>query len=240
MGNDSASRPASQSIPKIALVLACLFHAWLAIPCSADDQLANAIEAGRSFVRSEYQKKFNSMVLLWRGISEFFVQNPQYKILFGPVSISRDYHTISKNLIVKFLKTNNFDPHLSRLVNPRNFYRSSRVQGVNSKIIKSSFEDIDDISLLISEIENDSKGVPILLRHYLKLNGSLISFTSDKAFSSVVDGLLLVDLTKTDSKLLRRFMGEKGFESFTRYHQNLPETEDDIKYKKYLDTTDVP
>ena len=179
------------------------------------------------------------MVLLWRGIGEFFVQNPRYKILFGPVSISRDYHTISKNLIVKFLKTNNFDPQLSRLVSPRNSYRSSRVEGVSSKIIKSSFEDIDDVSLLISEIENDSKGVPILLRHYLKLNGSLISFTSDKAFSSVVDGLLLVDLTKSDPKLLRRFMGEKGFETFSRYHQTLPEEDDSITYKKYLNTTDV-
>ncbi|MGD2270450.1 MAG: lysophospholipid acyltransferase family protein [Desulfobacterales bacterium] len=199
-----------------------------------DHQLANAIEAGRSFVRSEYQKKFNSMVLLWRGISEFFVRNPHYKILFGPVSISRDYHTISKNLIVKFLKTNNFNAQLSRLVRPRNSYRSSRVEGVSSKIIKSSFQDIDDISLLISEIENDSKGVPVLLRHYLKLNGSLISFNADKSFSSVVDGLLLVDLTKTDSKLLRRFMGEKGFETFTRHHQALPEANTPISSKKNL------
>jgi putative hemolysin len=202
-----------------------------------DHQLVNAIEAGRSFIRSAYQKKFNSMVLLWRGIGEFFVQNPHYKILFGPVSISRDYHTISKNLIVRFLKTNNFDPQLSRLVNPRNSYRSGRIEGVSSKIIKSSFQDIDDISLLISEIENDGKGVPILLRHYLKLNGSLISFNADKAFSSVVDGLLLVDLTKTDPKLLRRFMGEKGFEAFTRYHQALPEEDEiikDINTKKFL------
>jgi putative hemolysin len=183
------------------------------------NRLVNAIEMGRSFIRSEYQKKFNSLMLLWRGIGEFIGQNPHYKILFGPVSISQDYHTVSKNLIIRFLKINNLDPQLSRFVSPRNSYRSGRVEGVSSTIIKSSFQDIDDISLLISEIENDGKGVPILLRHYLKLNGSLISFNADKAFSSVVDGLLLVDLTKTDPKLLRRLIGEKSFENFLRYQQ---------------------
>jgi putative hemolysin len=198
------------------------------------NQLVNAIETGRSFIRSEYQKKFNSLVLLWRGIGEFIARNPHYKILFGPVSISKDYHAVSKNLIVRFLKTNNLDPKLARFVSARNSYRSGRVEGVNSTILKSSFQDIDDISLLISEIESDGKGVPILLRHYLKLNGSLISFNSDKAFSRVVDGLLLVDLTKTDPKILKRFMGENGFETITRYHRVLPEKDDTVNYKKYL------
>ncbi len=116
------------------------------------------------------------------------------------------------------------DPTLNSMKSHLNFYktvtlllenltpcgiscRDSRVKGVRSKILKSSFQDIDDISLLISEIEMDGKNVPILLRHYLKLNGSLISFRADEAFSSVVDGLLLVDLTgllPCKPRLLRR------------------------------------
>ena len=188
-------------------------------------RLDNAIETGRSFVRSEYQRKFNSLVLLWRGIGEFIGRNPQYRILFGPVSISQDYHVVSKNLMIRFLKENNFDTSLSRFVKPRKPYRGRRVRGVNKSVLKASFQDIDDISVLISEIENDGKGVPILLRHYLKLNGNLISFNVDREFSSVVDGLLLVDLDKTETKLLKRFMGENGHTVFKKFRDKVPPME---------------
>ena len=185
-------------------------------------RLQTAVEFGRSFIRSEYQKKFNSLMLIWRGIGEFVVQNPQYKILFGPVSISRDYHSVSKNLMVRFLKQNKFDNTLSKYVSARHPYRSVKLTGVDKQAIKSSFQDIDDISLLVSEIEKDGKGIPVLLRHYLKLNGTLVSFNVDKAFSNVVDGLLIVDLSTTDPKLLKRFMGPDGYQTFTRYYARRP------------------
>jgi len=183
-------------------------------------RLNNSIEVGRSFIRSEYQKKFSSLKLIWRGIGEYVSQNPQYHVLFGTVSISKGYQKLSRNLIIRFLKTNKFDLLLSRFVSPRNPFRSRPIRGINQDILKSSFQDIDDISLLISEIEKDGKGIPILLRHYLKLNGHLISFNVDKAFSSVVDGLLLVDLTQTDAKLLKRLMGKNAYEIFKRHYPN--------------------
>ena len=161
-------------------------------------------------------------MLLWRGIGEFIARNPHYRVLYGPVSISKDYNAISKTLMVRFLKQNNFDPSLSRFVSPRKPYRVRRIKGINKRVLRFSFHDIDDISILISEIEKDGKGIPILLRHYLKLNGSLISFNVDKAFSSVVDGLLLVDLNQTDPKLLKRFMGESGYENFKHQSQMIP------------------
>jgi putative hemolysin len=185
-------------------------------------RLTHSIEFGRSFIRVEYQRKFNSLTMIWRGIGEFVSRNPQYNILFGPVSISKDYQRLSRNLIIRFLKTNRFDFLLSRLVSPRKPYRSRRIRGISQHILQTSFSDIDDISLLISEIEKDGKGIPILLRHYLKLNGQLISFNVDKAFSGVVDGLLMVDLTQTEEKLLRRFMGNEGHAIFQRYHAKRP------------------
>jgi putative hemolysin len=185
-------------------------------------RLQHSIEFGRSFIRAEYQRKFNSLTMIWRGIGELVSQNPQYNLLFGPVSISKDYQRLSRNLMIRFLKTNRFDFLLSRLVSPRKPYRSRRIRGISQHILQTSFSDIDDISLLISEIEKDGKGIPILLRHYLKLNGQLISFNVDNAFSGVVDGLLMVDLTQTEEKLLRRFMGNKGYAIFKRYHSQRP------------------
>ncbi len=175
-------------------------------------QLGRAIEFGRSFIRSEYQKKYNSLILIWRGIGEFIGRNPQYHILFGPVSISRDYHNMSKTLLVRFLKKNNLHQSLSGYVRPRRPYRCPRIGCIDQTALLSTFRDIDDISLLISEIEKDRKGVPVLLKHYLKLNGRLLSFNLDKSFSNALDGLLMVDLRQTNPKILRRFIGPQGAE----------------------------
>ena len=182
------------------------------------EQLNRSIEFGRSFIRLEYQKKFNSLMLLWKGIGTFIAHNPQYKILFGPVSISRDYHTVSRNLIVRFLQAKRFDNTLARFVSPRKPFRSMEFLGGTRRLLHTAVNDVDDISLLISEIERDGKGIPVLLRQYLKLNGSLISFNLDREFSDVVDGLLMVDLRKTDPRLLKRFMGEEGVKRFTAVH----------------------
>lgn len=182
-------------------------------------RLGQAIEFGRSFIRSEYQKKFHSLMLLWKGIGEFVSRHPGNHILFGAVSISQDYHKVSRNLMVRFLKENRFDRRMSRFVRPRNPYRSRRIEGINRHLLRSSFRDITAVSVLISEIEKDGKGLPVLLRQYLNLNGKFLSFNVDKMFSDVVDGLLVVDLRHSDPRLLKRFMGPQGFERFREYHQ---------------------
>lgn len=173
------------------------------------NHLQGAIEFGRSFVRPEYQRKFNSLLLIWRGIGEFIRRNQQYRILFGPVSISSDYHAVSKTLLIKFLKEKKFNPNLSPYVTARRPFRPTRNRHLDQTLLQANIRDVDDISFLISEIEKDGKGVPILLKHYLKLDGKLLSFNIDKEFSGVVDGLLLVDLCQTDPKILHRFMGTK-------------------------------
>jgi len=186
-------------------------------------QIDPAIEMGRSFIRSEYQKKRQSLALLWRGIGEFVVRHPRYKVLFGPVSISREYNPLSRNLMIQFFKAAKFDPQFARLVRaknpPRNRVRD-RLEGIDKRILKSALRDTEDVSALISEIEKDAKGIPVLLRHYLKLNGTLLSFNVDKDFSRVLDGLILVDLSKTDPKLLKRYMGREGCTSFLQFHES--------------------
>ncbi|MEJ2473565.1 MAG: lysophospholipid acyltransferase family protein [Desulfobacterales bacterium] len=191
------------------------------------EQLNRSVEFGRSFIRPEYQKKFNSLMLLWKGIGAFIAHNPHYNILFGPVSISKDYHTVSRNLIVRFLQTKRFDDTLARFVSPRKPFRTREFQGSTRRLLHTAVSDLDDISLLISEIERDGKGIPVLLRQYLKLNGSLISFNLDREFSDVVDGLLMVDLRKTDPRLLKRFMGEEGVRQFTAVHGPLADPADE-------------
>ncbi|MCE5271179.1 lysophospholipid acyltransferase family protein [bacterium] len=176
-------------------------------------RLDNAIELGRSFIRREYQRHPSSLALLWRGIGELVCREPWRCVLFGPVSISRDYHAVSRRLIVQFLSRNRLDPDLSRLVRPRKPFRiaAGALEG-------GSLRDIEDVSMLVSELEADGKGVPVLIKHYLRLNASLLSFNVDRKFSDVVDGLIRVDLRTTDPRILSRFMGRHGFARFAEHH----------------------
>jgi hypothetical protein len=66
---------------------------------------------------------------------------------------------------------------------------------------------------MISDIESDRKGVPVLLRQYVKLGGRLMGFNIDPSFGSS-----LVDLLKCDRRVLGRFMGKQGAEDFFGYH----------------------
>jgi hypothetical protein len=147
------------------------------------------------------------------------VLHPQYRILFGPVSISDAYQNVSKNLMVQFLERHKADDQLLGSVRPRRPYRYYRFKSAKTVSDLSRTDNMEEISLLISEIEKDGKGMPVLLKHYLKLNARILSFNVDKNFSNVVDSLIKVDLMETDSRMLDRLMGVEGRKSFYCYHR---------------------
>lgn len=180
------------------------------------EQIDPALEMGRSFIRIEYQRSYAPLLLLWKGIGHYVVKYPKYKILFGPVSINKDYHTFSRHLMVTFLKIHNYMPELARKVKPKTPFRTRRIKGLDPK--KSIIKNIEDVSELISEFESDEKGIPVLLKQYLKLGGKLLGFNVDPDFSDVLDGLILVDLTKTNETILKRYMGDEGIKKFHDYH----------------------
>jgi putative hemolysin len=180
-------------------------------------QISPALEMGRSFVRLEYQKQFLPLLLLWRGIGTYVQRNPRYTKLFGPVSINSEYSLVSQKLMVEFLKEHSMDER-ARLVRPKTPPNAERLKGFDPKTMSTVLRDLSDLSSLVSEIEQDRKDVPILLKQYLKLGGVLLGFNIDPDFSNVLDGLILVDLCKTDKRLLERYMGADGAESFvSRY-----------------------
>ena len=182
------------------------------------EKLNPAMELGRSFIRKSYQRKYNSLFLLWKGILTYVCHNPRYNHVFGPVSISKEYNAISKNLLVQFLRHHFFHPEYSLHVRPRNPFRTPRILGLGRKQVSSSLGKVEHVSALISDVEEDGKGIPILIRQYLKMNASLLSFNLDPEFSDVLDGLILIDLTTSSRRLLNRYMGQKEAEQFLAHH----------------------
>ena len=181
------------------------------------DRISPALEMGRSFVACQYQKKRSTLAILWRGIGEYLHRNPQYRVLYGPVSISAQYNTISKDLMVQFLMERKTSEELAKFVKAKNPPKVT-MKSVDIKALMEGAADIDHVSALVSEVEFDNKGIPTLLKHYLKLDGQLLAFNVDNEFGSCIDGLIMVDLLKTDPKLLKSYMGEKQTIEYRKYH----------------------
>jgi hypothetical protein len=64
-----------------------------------------------------------------------------------------------------------------------------------------------------------AKGVPVLLRQYLKLGARFFSFNVDTAFGDAIDALMYVDLAQTD--ILDRYMGKEAATNFFAHHRRL-------------------
>lgn len=182
------------------------------------EQIGSAIEVGRSFVRSEYQRSYTPLLLLWRGIGQFVVNRPRYHTLFGTVSINNEYDRVSRELIRLFLRVNNYLPDLAKWIRARNPMAKTKVRGVDAETTEFIVKDPNDISELLHDLESEQKQLPILLKQYLKLGGRIMGFNLDPGFGDVLDGLIFVDLRETDPKMLERYMGKEGARSFLSYH----------------------
>jgi hypothetical protein len=104
------------------------------------------------------------------------------------------------------------------MVKPRKPYRYVGGKKLLKEFISTRLQDVDDCSAVISSLETDGKGIPVLLKHYLRLNGTILSFNVDKDFSSVLDGLIMVDLLETDVRLPSKMMGEELWTAYKRHH----------------------
>jgi putative hemolysin len=180
-----------------------------------------SLELGRSFIRQEYQKQYAPLLLLWKGILNYIAgHRPEIAVLYGAVSISADYHPLSRQLLAQFLLAQNASDGLGNLVAPRRPFRPRAARTCDIDAIVRLVPSLDHLSNLIADIESDGKGAPILLRHYAKLGARLLGFNVDHKFSDAVDGLILVDLRKTDANLLARYMGKERASAFLQGHRN--------------------
>lgn len=172
--------------------------------------LGNAVEVGRSFITEEYQRKFLLLGLIWQGIGEFMNRRPKHFILYGPVSISSDYSQLSRNLMVSFLRTNRWSTKIAKRAKAKNPFRAKALSPTLHQWVQEEGRSLEDVSAVISSAEPDGKGIPVLVKHYLRLKGSFVGFAVDPKFNDALDGLIVVDIRNMEDKQLVKYFGLKG------------------------------
>jgi putative hemolysin len=182
------------------------------------EKLGPALELGRSFIRPEYQRQYAPLLLLWKGIARLLTTHAKIPVLFGAVSISNDYSKTSREMIYRFFETRIREDELAAMIEPRRPFRPAGLWPWDCRAMCAALRDLEDLSQPITDVETDGKGLPILLRQYAKIGGKLIGFNVDRKFSNALDGLVVVDLRKTESGVLERYMGREGAAEFRRHH----------------------
>ncbi|MDF2430658.1 MAG: hypothetical protein JWP44_289 [Mucilaginibacter sp.] len=165
--------------------------------------LKKSIELGRSWIRKEYQQKPLPLFLLWKGILKYLMDNPRYRYLIGPVSISNSFSNFSKSLIVDYINRNHFDHELAQYVKPRKKFKVD-LASIDTDLLMAGEDSFKGLDNLISEVEIRNMKVPVLLRQYIALNAKIISFNIDPKFADCLDGFLVLDLEQIPQEMLEK------------------------------------
>jgi putative hemolysin len=194
-------------------------HTLFDYPLSLFDGLGPCLELGRSFVRREYQKSYAPLLLLWKSIGAYLVAHPRYRTLFGAVSITAEYQPLSRGLMVHYLRAHRLHTELSGNVRSRRPVYEPDSQDFDQMCREATrdLQDPADLSALVASIEVDGKGLPTLLKEYLKLGARVLDFNVDEDFGNAVDGLIVIDLDTAEPRILRRYLGNEGLETFYAY-----------------------
>jgi putative hemolysin len=180
--------------------------------------LGTALELGRSFVTPTHQRSHAALLTLWKGIGAFVARNPRYRMLFGPVSISADYHPFSRQLLGHWLEARHRHAELFGRVRGRTPFRFQAVDGLAPERLRGLAAATDDVEELVTGIERGERGVPVLLSEYLKLGGKLLALNVDASFQDALDALVVVDLVRAPQRLLERYLGKDGAAAFLDAH----------------------
>jgi putative hemolysin len=196
------------------LYVSTLFHFSEALLA----RLGHAVELGRSFIRPEYQMKMAPMRTLWSGIGQYVARNSRYRYMFGPVSISERYRPASRALISSYLLASPFRSEWADLVRPKRPFNARRSLSRDVSERLHRIASIDDLNRLVTDIEPDRKGVPPLLRQYLKLGAKVLAFNVDPAFNNCLDGLCVWDIAEVDQRSVRHYVTAQEVESYKAHH----------------------
>ena len=171
--------------------------------------LSIGLEMGRAFITPEYQRLAASLDTLWMGIGRYLNKHPEYRYLYGTVSISQEYSRATRSLILSFLQQNCMEPELAREVHAYFPPKELGLLSEDARLLPTAVPDVRALSALVSEMERGERGIPVLLKQYLRLGGRMVSFGIDESFGGTLDCLVVVPLDNTPERIRQRYRGKE-------------------------------
>jgi len=168
--------------------------------------LHEGLELGRSFVQPRYWGR-RSLDYLWYGIGAFLARNPQYRYLFGPVSISNALPQTARELLIYFYKLY-FAAHQDNIYSRNPFTFSLPEEHLAEGFCGDNYQ--EDLVRLKTMLANLGTAIPTLYKQYTELcePGGVVflDFNIDPAFNNCIDGLVVVDTHRLKEAKRRRYL----------------------------------
>lgn len=176
---------------------------------SAGALFREGLELGRSFVQPKYWGS-RSLEYLWYGIAAYLKKHPEYRFLFGAVSISSALSAPAQNLLIYFYQTF-FGPtnHLSHpILECRQPFHLSDHHMHQFEALFQGKNERERFLCLKKQLRYLGFAVPVLYKQYAELTDTggtqFLGFNIDPEFNHCIDGFVVVDIDKmTDQKRSR-------------------------------------
>ena len=158
---------------------------------------AQGLELGRSFVQPKYWGT-RSLDYLWYGIGVLINKNPNYRYLFGGVSLSNGYPKEAKDMIVHFYSIH-FPPK-EKTVEAIYPYEIDQEALLKLQEIFPGKDYQKEFNLLKTKLRKLNCTIPTLYKQYAELGEpggvAMCTSTQNINFGDSIDGFVLVDIWK--------------------------------------------
>lgn len=179
------------------------------------DHVHMGLEMGRAFITKPYQRLAASLDTLWKGIGGYINKHPEYRYLYGTVTISNEYSQRSRALILSYLRTQAMLPSMVPHVRAHTPPATPGLRSEDERLVATALQNNEKLlGTMVSALEADGKSIPVLLRQYLRMGGKMVAFNVDADFGHTLDCMVVVDLAHAPERVMERYRG-KDYAKYT-------------------------
>ncbi len=168
--------------------------------------LEQGLELGRSFVQPQYWGS-KSLEYLWYGIAAFLRSHPQYRYLFGAVSISNTLSIPAKDLLIYYYQ--HYYGAQTKYLECHQPYSLSEASSAHLDQLFEGLELKEGFIKLKKQLRYLGFAVPVLYKQYAELSEPggtrFLGFNIDPDFSDCVDGFVVVDIDQMSAQKRKRY-----------------------------------